>query len=143
MTVGILDPFTYMGCLSLLLFGALGIFAVVQSVLGFLGYKDRSRRHYERKLWFHVLLALFGLFESIYAVSLILNDGYSRWGVIMHTLALYLNVIFFALIINFWKLSLNDISPRAIYGILILSVNGVVTLVTVIALCKSTYYNVF
>lgn len=136
MPIDIFDPFVYMGCLSFLLFGALGTFACVQIIMSFLGYKDKTRRHYTRKLWFHVLLSLFGFFESIYAVSLILNDGYSRWGIIVHTLALYVNVIFFALIINFWKMSLNDISPSAIYGVLMLGINGIVTLMAVIALCK-------
>jgi hypothetical protein len=131
-----LEPFVYNGVIYSLLFGSLGIFAFVQIILSFLGYKDKTRRHYTRKIWFHVLLALFGLFECVYAVSLILNNGYSRWGLVMHTIALYLHVLLFALIINFWKLSLNDVSPSAVFGVVILSLNGVVTVVTVIAICE-------
>ena len=131
-----LEPFVFNGIIYSLFFGSLGIFAVVQIQMSFLGYKDKTRRHYTRKIWFHVLLAVFSLFESIYAFSFILNDGYSRWGLVMHTMALYLHVLLFALIINFWKLSLNEISHSAVFGVGILALNGAVTVLTVVAICK-------
>jgi hypothetical protein len=136
MTISIRDPFVYNGVIYVAFFGGLGIYAFLQVVWSFLGYKDKANRHYARKLCFHVLASLFGLFECLYSLSFILNGGYSRWGLIVHLLALYLQVILFALIINFWKLSLNHISPSSVFGILILGINGAVTLLNILALCK-------
>lgn len=127
------DAFVFNGFIYTLFFGGLGSFALCQIMLCFFGYKDKTNRHFRRKFWFHVVLCPFGFFESIYAISLILNDGYSTWGLVFHLVALYLHVLLFALIINFWKLSLIDFSPHAGFGIFILALNGIVTLAVIVA----------
>ena len=140
MTQSIKKPYVYNGVIYLIIFGSLTMYILFELLLCSLGSKDKTRQHYSRKVWFHILMLMFTLFESIYSVSLIVHNGDihdSKWGFIFHTLASYLHVLVFGLTVNFWKQSLHDISPSRTVGIIVLGVNGVVTLVTVLSIiCK-------
>ena len=134
MSPRIKKPFVYNGVIYLSFFGCVAVYTFVELLLCSLGYKDISRRHYTRKVRFHIIMLLYALFECSYSISFILhNDDLhdSKWGFVFHTFAAYLHVVLFGLTVNFWKQSLQDISASRKFGMIVLGVNGIVTLLTV------------
>ena len=57
---------------------------------------------------FSITLYRYGLFETLYAVSLIIHGEISRWGYSIHIVALFLNLFLFLMLINVWGIVLED-----------------------------------
>ena len=140
MTTSFGHPFVYNGFIYSVFFGGIALYTLIQLLLSWWGYKDKSRRHYKRKLWFHVLVLVYALFECIYAISLLLTRDYVRWGFVFHTIAAYVHVVLFGCTVNFWKQTLHDVHSTKTIGIILLCGNGAVTLATVIAIIRKWHH---
>ena len=132
------QPYVYNGIIYSVLFGGIGLYIITQIVAYFMGFKDTTRKHSKRKFWFHVLMLIYATLESVFAISLIVSNSYTRFGYFVHVIALYIHLVLFGISVNFWKQTMHNVFPsRRKLGAFVLGSNGVVTLIAVISIaCK-------